>query len=70
MTDFTITLANGQLRSCSEEDARYDIHGQSGLLTVLDGKGNRWQFSPAGWLSVEDDEPEGVERTLSPRRLR
>jgi hypothetical protein len=34
--------------------SRYDVGNENGVLTVLDGKGRRFRFSPASWHSVED----------------
>jgi hypothetical protein len=67
MADFSVAYLNGQVVKYSGPGARYDIDGKTAVLTVRDGKGNRWRFSPAGWVSVEDDESAGGEKAYGPR---
>jgi hypothetical protein len=52
--DFVVTLAQGGPTSYSGDDAHYAVDEESGVLSVTDGT-KRVRYSPAAWLSVEDD---------------
>jgi hypothetical protein len=60
MADFSVDYSNGVSIVYSGEASRYSIDEVHGVLTVYDGKGKRFRFSPSGWLSVQDTEPEPV----------
>lgn len=54
MVDFSVGFSNSELMTYTGGEARYDVGKENGVLTVLDGKGRRFRFSPASWYSVED----------------
>ncbi len=55
MPDFAVAFSNDKVEPYSGEGAGWKIiEGTSGVLRVLDGKGNRFHFSPTAWLCVED----------------
>lgn len=53
MADFKVGYTDGVLTPYSGDDARYSINDHNGVLTVFTG-GDRFRFSPAAWLSVQD----------------
>jgi len=63
MADFEVAYSNDVPTLYSGAAARYEINPQSGVLTVFDGDGQRFHFSPAGWLSVRDEAPTSVYET-------
>ena len=69
MTDFEVAYASGDKTSYSGDAARYEINPESGVLTVFDDDGQRFHFSPAGWLSVEDQAPVSVYETHAAKKV-
>ncbi|HSJ21380.1 MAG TPA: hypothetical protein VK964_12465 [Nocardioidaceae bacterium] len=60
MADFKVAYSNGTVESYSGGSATVSIDATTGVLTVLDGEGKRLRFSPAAWLTVEDEAGPGV----------
>jgi hypothetical protein len=60
MADFKVAYSNGTNTSYSGENAGCEVDDTSAVLTVLDGKGKQFRFSPAAWLCIEEDEPQSV----------
>jgi hypothetical protein len=54
MNEFSVTFPDGKTISYSGQDAGY--HVQNGVLTMFDGSGKRTRLSPAGWVSISDDQ--------------
>jgi hypothetical protein len=57
MAEFTVAYIKGVVKTYSGDGARYEINPENGVLTVFDGEEKRFHFSPAAWLSVEDEAP-------------
>ena len=54
MANFSVGFSNGELLTFTGGEAKYDVGNDNGVLTVLDGRGRRFHFSPTSWHSVED----------------
>lgn len=63
MADFEVAFSNGKVIPYSGERSRYLIDDAQGVLTVYDGKGQRFRFSPSGWVCVQDAEPKSAYET-------
>jgi hypothetical protein len=63
MSFFRIEYINGTSVAYNDEGASCFIDQTHGVLTVYDGKGQRFRISPSGWLSVQDAAPAESDET-------
>ena len=54
MADFVVTFSNGRSIPYTGEGSRYSLEGD--VLTVHDGQGQRFHFSPSSWLTTQEDD--------------
>ncbi|HWL99089.1 MAG TPA: hypothetical protein VNP20_17230 [Nocardioidaceae bacterium] len=54
---FKVAFPNGKVESYDADGARYSLN-DAGVLTVLDGNGKSFTFSPSGWWCIEAAAPE------------
>lgn len=66
MAEFRVDYSNGTSIVYSGLGSRYYLNDAQGVLTVYDGKGDRFRFSPSSWQAIQEVDPQHDEFVTHP----